>query len=206
MCIYPPFFRSFFPYRPLEYWAEFPVEYSRSSLASFTQRSVRVNPKSTVYPSPPLFLLQPSVCFLHLWFCFVNRFIAILLAPTYKHYHLISVFLCLTSLHMTISRYIHVTAMTLFHSFNSWVIVHLYMYHIFFSHSSGVGHLRSLHVLAIVNSTAMNIAVHLSFLKTIFIWAWLLYNAVLASTVWQSESVKWNTSPLLLSSLKFLHL
>ena len=37
------------------------------------------------------------------------------------------------------------------------------MYHNFFIYSSVTGHLGYFHVLAIVNSTAMNIEVHVSF-------------------------------------------
>ena len=37
------------------------------------------------------------------------------------------------------------------------------MYHIFFIHSSADGHLVYFYVLAIVNSAAMNIVVHVSF-------------------------------------------
>ena len=42
------------------------------------------------------------------------------------------------------------------------------MYQIFFSHSSVSGHTGCLHVLAIVNSAAVNIGVHVSFLIRAF--------------------------------------
>ena len=66
-------------------------------------------PISQFIPFPLFSLLEPSVCFLHLWLSFVNKFICItFIDSTYKWYHKIFVFLWLTSLSMTISRSIHV--------------------------------------------------------------------------------------------------
>ena len=42
------------------------------------------------------------------------------------------------------------------------------MYHNFFIHSSVDGHLGCFHVLAITNSAAMNIVLHISFKTVIF--------------------------------------
>ena len=70
---------------------------------------------------------------------------------------------------MTISRSIHVTANDIISFFlmaEQYSVV--YMYHIFFIHSSIDGYLGCFHVLAVVNSASMNTGLHVSFWSMFF--------------------------------------
>ena len=54
------------------------------------------------------------------------------------------------------------------------------MYHIFFIHSSVDGHLGCFHILTFVNSTAMNVGVHVSF-QTMVFSGYMLRNGIAGS-------------------------
>ena len=82
--------------------------------------------------------------------------------------------------------------MAIFHSFlcfnNIPFCVYLYTHthththHIFFIHSSVDGHLGCFHVLALVNSAAMNIGVHVSFRIRVFIFSRYMYRSGIAGS------------------------
>ena len=73
---------------------------------------------------------------------------------------MVFVFLCLTSLSMIISRFIHIATKGIILFF---FMAEGYIYHIFFMYSFVDAYIGFFHVLAIVNSAPMNIEVNVSF-------------------------------------------
>ena len=74
----------------------------------------------------------------------------------------------LTSLSMTLLRSIHVAENWIISFFTGWVVFHWIYVHICFIRSSVSGHSGCFHVLAIVNSPAVNTGVHVSFQILVF--------------------------------------
>jgi len=123
-------------------------------------------------PNPNISLLQLlplgkdksvlHVCeFVSVCFWFINKFICIILwTPHVSDIIYLSFSFWLTSLSMITSRSTHISENGIF---DGWVISHcVYVPHIFYF-SSVDRHLGCFHVLAIMNSTAMNIRVQVSF-------------------------------------------
>ena len=117
---------------------------------------------------PPTLPPRPQVCSLCLFLhcCPENKFISATFLDTIICISIWYLYFSfwLTSLCIIGSRFVHLirTDSNAF-LFYSWVIFHVYLYHNFFTHSSVKEHPSWFHVLAIVNSAAMNIGAHVSF-------------------------------------------
>ena len=114
-------------------------------------------------------LLSMSVC-LFLFYKWAHLYLFFQIPHISNIIWYLSFSVWLTSLCMIISRSIQVAANGIISFFfDGWVIFHcIYIYHIFFNYSSVNEHLGCFHVLAIVNSAAMNTEMHVSFWTRVF--------------------------------------
>ena len=78
------------------------------------------------------------------------------------------IYLSVSDLSITISGFIHVAANGIILFFLGLNSIPLYMYHIFFIHSSAYGSSGRFHVLAVVSSAAVNVGPHVSFWTIFF--------------------------------------
>ena len=90
-----------------------------------------------------------------------------ILDSTDEQHHVVFIFHWLVSLSMIISRCIRVAANALFHFYGRVIFHCMYVPSLCHVHSSVNGHVSCFHVLATVNSTALNIEVHGSFRITV---------------------------------------
>ena len=72
----------------------------------------------------------------------------------------------------------------------------VYIYHIFFICSSVDRHLGCFHILAIVNSAAMNTGVHVSFPIRVFISLWIYAQEWNCWIIWQLHFQFFNELPI----------
>ena len=128
-----------------------------------------VNPKLLIYLSalPSRTALLFSLAAIRLfsvntWICFVNEFIYIILLDSTCEWHLILVFVWLTSLNIIISRFIHVAVDGIISCIFHCAYIPCLLYPFVF------GHLSFFHLLTIINCAAVNIGVPQSFWIIVF--------------------------------------
>ena len=135
------------------------------------QYSASVNPRHPIHPTPSPSPLATTNLQVHdFLFCGKVR-LCIILDSRYKWYHMVFVFLFLTSLGMRVSSSSMLLQMALYCSF-LWLssiplCVWVCVYHIILIKSSVDGHLGCFHVLAIGIVLAVNMRVHVSFSRKV---------------------------------------
>ena len=121
-------------------------------------------------PPTSSFPWYPHICSLPLClcFCFASKFTCIIfLDSTYKLYYVIFVFLTLHCVWQSLSLFISLQMALLFLSVAEYYST-VCIYFIFFMHFSVNGLLDCFHVLAVINSTAVNFGVPVYFWIVVF--------------------------------------
>ena len=145
--------------------------YSRNSLLIHSKSNSLhlLTPHSQSILLPPALVNHKYVFQVHEFIFCGKVCLCQILDSSYKWYHMEFVFLFLIYLVWESLIPCMLLQMALFCSF-LWVSsipLSIYIYHIFLIHSSIDGHLGYFHFLAIVNSAAMNVRVHVSFSRKV---------------------------------------
>ena len=149
---------------------------------------VYINPKLLIFLSLGLVPFGNHVCFLCLWvnFCFVNKFIFIIFLIPQVNY----IIWCFSFSDLLHLKWLSIgpsvlLQMALLHSLQGWVIFHCIYIPCLLYPSVVDKHLVCVHVLATVNSVAMNIALPISFEIRVF----YRYICMSGNSGWCSNSV-----------------
>ena len=184
-----------------------PCAYSRTVFIHPVYNSLRLLIRHAQSSPPNSSSWQPQVCSLCLWvwFCVTEGSFV----PYFRFYIQVTSYgtsLCLSdSLYLVWSSLDHDVAADGIISFFLMAEQYstVYMYHIFFIHSSVDGHVGYFHFLAVVNSAAVNIGVHISF------WIMILFRYMPRGEIAESEVnlflVLWGTSTVLHNCCTNLH-
>ena len=162
--------------------------------------------KSSHLHSPPLWPQICSLC-LHLHCRPVDKFLnTIFLDSIYICINIqyLSFSFWLTSLHIESSTFFYLIRTDLCILFIAVEYSIVYTYHNFFIHLSVDGHLGCFHVLAIVNSVAMNTGVHVSFSIMVFS-EYLPSSRIAGSDGSFIPSILWHLHTVLRSGCIHLH-
>ena len=142
-----------------------------------------MNPKFLIYPSSPLPLITIGLFSMLVGLFLFCKYIHLYYLFKILHLHDIIRYLTV-SLSLMISCSVHPCCYRWHYFILLWLNIsfYIYIYGIFFIHSSVDGHLGCFHVSALVNSTSIYIVVHVSFHIRVFIFSGYMPRSGLAGS------------------------